>query len=221
MGTYNSYVNKRATVGQEIPVWLGNVQRIPVGGTLASAYAKAGMFIPDGTPMKLSSGTATPFVGWEVVSVDSTTHTITIKSNRMNILPKADDILQLVGTTFATTGAAGKVSSISANAATAGQYDVVMTDGKLDGATEGEALTYSAASAVAASGASIAVIPTHYLYGDLEIDPEVLNETVENVAASVALVNFHGEGFLIKRTPAALVATQLAAAIPNVMQDNH
>lgn len=216
MSTFNAYVNGTAAKGGSIPVWLGVVSPRPVGGVLASAFAKAGMFIPAGTPVKLASGTLTPFVGWEVVSVDSTNHAITVKADPTGVLPAANDFLGIVGNTFDATGAAGKVSSVAAGA-TEGQYVITLTDGKLDGATEGQFIAFSSADAVATSGKSLAVIPNGYLYNDIYIEEERLGVTFGEIAATGGVVDFHGEGLLIKRTGYAGLKAQLKAAVPNVV----
>lgn len=198
---------------------MGTVSPRPVGGILASAWCTEGRLIPAGAPVQIASGTITPFVAWEVVSVDSTTHAITIKASTQyaDVLPVADDILTPVGATFATTGAAGKVSSIAAGS-TDGQYVVTMTDSKLDAVTAGSYIAYSSATAVAASGKSLACQPNAYLYNDIAIDKLLPNEEFVSKAASGAVVDFHGEGILIDRTNGYAFKSMLKAAIPNVIQ---
>ena len=118
MSTYNAYFNKNVQVGNETPVWLGVVSPIPVGAVLGSDYAKAGAFYPAGTPMALASDgrTATPMLGFEVLAYEtsSTNSLITVKGNVPGLAPKATDVLQKVGATFAATGKAWSPSSIAA-----------------------------------------------------------------------------------------------------------
>lgn len=216
MSSFNAYVHGTISGGDSIPVWLGVVSPRPVGGKLATGYAKAGAFFNAGTPVNLKDGVLTPFVCWEVVEVDTTNHVLTVKASHAGILPAKDDFLGIVGATFAATGAAGKVSSVAAGA-TDGQYDITLTDAKLDGATAGQFIAFSAADAVAASGKSLAVIPNGYLYNDIRISPAPANGSYDEVSATGAVVDFHGEGLRVKLTGFNALAAQLKAAIPNVV----
>lgn len=219
MSSFNAFTQMKRVAGASVPVWLGVVSPRPVGGTLPAAYCKAGTLIPAGTPVHFDEANRviTPFATWEVVSVDSTYHVITVKASAFGILPAANDYLGIVGATFATTGAAGKVSAVAANA-TAGQYDITLTTNALDGATAGQFLAFSSAEAAGASGKSLANQPNAYLYNDICIDPAVPGVSYDYIAASGAVVDFHGEGILIKRTPAAPFAEQMKAAVPHVIQ---
>lgn len=221
MSTYNTYFNKNLQAGAEVPVWLGVVSPIPVGAVLASDYAKAGAFYPAGTPMALAADgrTATPLLGFEVLAYEtsSTNSLITVKGNVPGLAPTLADVLQKVGATFAATGKAWVPSAIAAGA-NEGEYVITVATSGIDVVAAGDMLTYSASGEAGASKA-IAVKPEYYLYNDVAIDPIGLNESVDNVQASVALVNFHGEGILIKRTPAAGCAAAMKAACPNVYQE--
>ena len=220
MSSFNAFVERvREGSYQSVPVWLGVVSPRPVGGTLTAAFQKPGMLIPAGTPVYFDEANRTiaPFANWEVVSVNTSTHAITVKANAFGVLPAANDFLGIVGATFATTGAAGKVSSVAADA-TAGQYVITLTDAKLDGATAGQFLAWSSADAVAASGKSLANQPNGYLYNDIFISPLLPGQTSVQDTASGAVVDFHGEGLLIKRTTGAAFAAQLKVAVPNVIQ---
>lgn len=220
MSTYNAYFNKNVQVGNETPVWLGAVSPIPVGAVLGSDYAKAGAFYPAGTPMALASDgrTATPMLGFEVLAYEtsSTNSLITVKGNVPGLAPKATDVLQKVGATFAATGKAWSPSSIAAGT-NEGEYVITVATSGIDVVAAGDMLAYSASTAGASK--SLAVKPEYYLYNDVAIDPVGNNESMANVQASVALVNFHGEGILIKRTPAAACAAAMKAAVPNVYQE--
>lgn len=218
MKSFNAFGSKSTSFGGNTPIWLGVVSPRVTGAALLAKFVKAGRLYPAGSPVEVKNDAngqpvAGILVAWQVVSVDSTDHIITIKANRYGIAPVADDILSPIGATFATTGAAGKVSSIVAGS-TAGTYDVTMSDGKLDGVSANSYITYSAATAVAASGASIAVQPNGYLYNDIRFEAEL----GENPGATAAIVDFHGEGLFIDRTPSADFAAMLKAAVPNVIQ---
>lgn len=221
MSTYNAYFNKNVQVGKITPVWLGVVSPIPVGAVLDADYAYAGAFYPAGTPMALGSDgrTAKPLLGFEVISytTSSTNSLITVKGTIPGLAPKATDVLQKVGATFAATGKAWLPSAIEAGSV-AGTYVITVATSGIDVVAAGDMLTYSASSD-AGSSKSIAVKPEYYLYNDVAIDPVGNNQSMSNVQASVALVNFHGEGILIKRTPAAACATAMKAAVPNVYQE--
>lgn len=221
MSTYNTYFNKNIQAGAEVPVWLGVVSPIPVGAVLGSDYAKAGAFYPAGTPMALDSTgrIATPLLGFVVVSyaTDSTNSLITVKGNVPGLAPKATDVLQKVGATFAATAKAWSPASIAAGT-NDGEYIITVATSGIDVVAAGDMLAYSASTTAGASK-SLAVKPEYYLYNDVAIDPIANNESIANVQASVSLVNFHGEGILIKRTPAAGCAAAMKAAVPNVYQE--
>lgn len=221
MSTYNAYFYKNSNLGKEVPVWLGVVSPIPVGALLSASYAKAGAFYPAGTPMALDSAgrVATPLLGFEVLSytTSSTNSLITVKGNIPGLAPKATDVLQKVGSTFAATGKAWVPSSVAAGDV-ADTYVITVATSGIDVVAAGDMLAYSASSS-AGSAKSLAVQPAYYLYNDVAIDPVADNESMSNVQASVSLVNFHGEGILIKRTPAAACATAMKAAVPNVYQE--
>ena len=219
MSSFNAFVQKvRANAGQSVPVWLGVVSPRPVGGVLTAPFRKAGILIPAGTPVHFdeAAGTIAPFAAWKVVSVNTSTHAITVEASSLGVLPAAGDYLGIVGATFATTGAAAAVSTVVAGA-TEGQYVITMASA-IDGATAGSYLAWSSATSAGASGKSLANQPNGYLYNDIYIDALGAGEAYEYINASGAVVDFHGEGLLINRTPGAPFAAQLKAAIPNVIQ---
>ena len=222
MSTYNAYYYKNREVGQIVPVWLGVVSPIPVGAVLDEDYAKAGAFYPAGTPMSLGSDgrTAKPFLGFNVVSytTSSTNSLITVKGNIPGLAPKTSDMLQKVGSTFAATAKAWQPTSVAAGT-NEGEYVITVATSGIDVVAAGDMLAFSAATE-AGSSKSLAIKPEYYLYNDVAIDPLLNGESASNVQASVALVNFHGEGILIKRTPAAACATAMKAAVPNVYQES-
>lgn len=202
-----------------VPVWLGVVSPYPVGGVLAPKYAVPGAFIPAGTPINITDKVITPFVGWEVVSVNSGSHAVTVKSGNLGFLPEADDIIGVVGSSLAATGAAAKLASVAAGEEP-GQYVFTFADANLDSVTAGKILTPSASSTAGASGKAIAAVPNAYLYNDIRIPVAEAGETFEDTAATGAAVMSHSEGLLIDRTPGAGIKDMLKSAIPNVIQVN-
>ena len=208
----------RLDVGS-VPVWLGTVSPYPIGGTLAPKYAVPGAFIPAGTPINLTDKVITPFVGWEVVSVETGSHAVTVKAGNLGFLPEKDDIIGVVGDTLSATGAAAKLVSVAAGEEE-GQYVFTFADANLDTVNAGKILTPSAASAAGASGNAIAAVPNAYLYNDIRIPVAETGETFEDVAATGAAVMSHAEGVLIDRTPGAGIKDMLRSAIPNVIQVN-
>lgn len=221
MGTYNSYVNKSANVGGNIPVWLGKVSPIPVGGVLASAFAKAGAFFPAGMPVELKSGVVTPLIAFKVLAytTSSTNSIITVKATYGNAKPATTDFLQKLGSKFSDTSKAWNPDSIAANDDDDAAWDITVATANIDEVAEGDILCYSSATAEGASK-SVKVQPNGYLYNDICIDPAYEGESVDNIQASAAVVKFHGEGLLINRTPSAIFAKQMLAAVPNVIQDD-
>lgn len=220
MSSFNAFTQKvRANAGQSVPVWLGVVSPRPVGGVLTAPFRKAGILIPAGTPVHFdeAAGTIAPFAAWKVVSVNSSTHAITVEASAVDVLPVEGDYLGIVGATFATTGAAAAVSSVAAGS-TEGQYVITMATAAIDGATAGQYIAWSSATSAGASGKSLANQPNAYLYNDICIAPAVAGVSYDYIAASGAVVDFHGEGLLINRTPGAPFAAQLKVAIPNVIQ---
>ena len=211
-----------------IPVWLGVVGPVPVGGTLKKEYAQKGFLLPAGSPVNLTDKIITPFVGYEVVSYSAagssdTYDTIVVKPadfGGVKMAPSADDILQKVGATFASTGAARAVysSTLLTEGTNAGCYTVLIAkSANLGSLSAGDVLTPSAGTA-GASGKSIAVQPNGYLYNDIYFGAldGVANEYT--IAATGAVVRYHHDGLLVELTPSAAVKEQMAAAVPGVLQ---
>ncbi|MBR5414183.1 MAG: hypothetical protein IK114_14325 [Fibrobacter sp.] len=223
--SFNAFGSAAKTIGQShVPVWLGVVTPVPVGGTLASDFARANFLLGAGAAVKLANKILTPFVGFEVVSFtagDGTTvtkDTIVVKPavfGGVVIAPAVDDVIQKLGATFAATGKAAVVtdSELLTSGDNKGCYEVkVAHSATIDTPSAGDVITFSAAEA-AGSSKSIAVIPDGYLYNDI-----YTGELNENVAATGAVVKFHSEGLLVELTPAAAVKAQMAAAVPGVLQ---
>lgn len=222
MGTFNSFGQKKACGNKSIPVWLGVVSPKPIGGVLASGYAKAGAFYPAGTPICINEKSIVPLCGYIVVgyTTSDSNSIIAVKAlNGVEGAPKTADVLMKLGSTFGATGKAWKPASVSASATTGADFDITVATSGIDVVAAGDILVYSSATA-AGSAKSMANQPNAYLYNDIRIDGIIGGEEyVEgSVAATGAAVDFHADGILIDNTPAALVKGQMKSAVPNVAQ---
>lgn len=194
--TFNAYGQRKYTFeNHNVPVWLGVVSPVPVGGVLASAYAKAGAYFAAGTPVNLAGGVLTPLVLFKVKSVSGNAATVICYSS----------ILPAVGESVKTLSASGNAGS--ANAVTA-----VVDNG--DGTAVLTLTTATTANTILALNAEI--VPNGYLYNDIEIDPNA----TKDIAATGAVVKAHIDGILIDRTPAAEIAAYMSAKVPGVVQVN-
>lgn len=222
--SFNAFGSETIDNANRLPVWLGVVSPVPVGGTLVKDYAQKGLLLNAGFPVKLASKIITPLIAWEVVSSTTvdTNDNIVIKPcilGDVTIVPAVGDIIQKIGTTFATTGKAAAVTAVSALTGNdAGKYQVtVLHSATIDSVSAGDAITYSASES-AGSAKSIAVIPNGYLYNDIYFGNLDGTANSYDIAATGAVVEHHPEGLLVELTPAALVKTQMAAAVPYVRQ---
>jgi len=227
--SFNAFGSESREVGQShIPVWLGFVGPVPVGGTLKKDYAVKGFLLGAGAPVNLTDKIITPFVGYEVVAYQAagaseTYDAIVVKPadfGGVKIAPAAEDVIQKVGSTFAATGAARAVYSATliTEGANAGCYTVLIAkSANLGSLSAGDVLTPSAGTA-GASGKSIAVQPNGYLYNDIYLG--ALDGVANNytIAATGAVVKYHHDGLLVELTPSAAVKEQMAAAVPGVLQ---
>lgn len=219
--SFNAYgTTNKGTEQIGKPVWLGMVAPHTVGGVLASGFIKAGALYEAGTPVNLSEGVITPFVPWEVVSMEtvSTDDIIVIKPAILGdatVVPAVGDFIQKVGTTFAATGKAAAVTAVTAlTGADAGKYSVtVLHSATVDSLSEGNFIAISSAAA-AGSSKSLKAQPNGYLYNDIYIG----DLEVASAKATGAVVDFHGAGLLIDFTPASAFKDQMKAAVPNVIQ---
>lgn len=226
--TFNAFGSAANEVGQShVPVWLGVVTPVPVGGTLDKAYARKGFFLGAGAPVNLTDKIIKPFFAWEVVSFTAavspaTEDVIVIKPavlGGVDIVPAADDLIQKVGATFAATGKAAVVASITAlTGADAGKYEIkVLHSATVDNLSEGDHIAISAATS-AGSSKSLANQPNGYLYNDIYLGDLDGDANAYTIAATGAVVRYHHEGLLVELTPSAPVKAQMAAAVPGVLQ---
>ena len=227
--SFNAFGSEAMDAAQiHIPVWLGVVGPVPVGGTLKKDYAQNGFLLPAGSPVNLTDKIITPFVGYEVVAFTAATgsetyDTIVVKPadfGGVKVAPAADDVLQKVGDTFAATGAARAAysSTLITEGTNAGCYTVLVAhSANLGTLAAGDVLTPSAGTA-GASGKSIAVKPNGYLYNDIYFG--ALDGSANNfdLAATGAVVMYHHDGLLVELTPSAAVKDQMKAAVPGVLQ---
>mgnify|MGYP003289215589 CR=1 FL=1 len=204
MSSFNVFTQKSRKGGGSIPVWLGTVSPVPVGGTLASAFCKEGVLIPAGSPVNLTGGVLTPVVVYKVVA--STAESMTLVPEGVDMAPTTNDKIMVpsadgTGTAAAITGVSvgesGYVVATTLNAGV-GKY-VVFANGT--GANK-----------------AMAVKPTGYLYNDIAVESAKPGESFDYIGATGAVVVFHGEGILINRTPAAGIADLMKVAVPNVIQ---
>ncbi len=203
--SFNAFGRTRDDFGNLlIPIWLGEVEPVPVGGTLDRDYLKAGALYQAGCPVNLSGKAIKPFLVMEVTAVES--GKVTVNVGGYGIVPTTSDFIQLVsddGEALATAVA------ITAVAAGSDENTYVLTT-TLTGAAKGNAVVISPSSA----GASA---PNAYLYNDIYIG-KGFDVTDENTAATGAAVMYHQSGILIGRTPADLIKGRMAAAVPGVYQ---
>lgn len=226
--SFNAFGSEAKTVGQtHIPVWLGVVGPVPVGGTLKKDYAVSGLLLPAGSPVNLASKIITPFIGYVVVSysaagAEDTYDTVVVKPVKLGnveVAPEADDVLMKVGATFATAGAARAIhsSTLLTSGDNKGCYEIeIAKSANLGSLTAGDVLTPSATAG--ASGKLPSVQPNGYLYNDIymgELSGDADNYTI---AATGAVVVNHHDGLLVELTPSAAVKAQMAAAVPGVYQ---
>lgn len=223
--SFNAFGSASNNVGQShIPVWLGVVTPVPVGGTLDKAYAQKGFFLGAGAPVELASKIIKPFFAWEVVSFSAgdgstvTTDSIIIKP--APTVPAVGDFIMKVGSSFTATGKAAAVASIDllTSGDNEGCYEVkVAHSATVDSLSAGDAISLSSAAA-AGSSKSLAVKPNGYLYNDIyfgDLDGDADSYTI---AATGAVVKYHHEGLLVELTPSSAVKAQMAAAVPGVLQ---
>ncbi len=222
--SFNAYGRSAKEYGPlHIPIWLGLVKRIPVGGVLDTDFNKKGLLLPAGTPINITDKVIKPLVGFEVVSFTAATgqetdDVIVIKPAQfggVEFVPEVGDFIQKLGATFAATGKAAAVKSVTPGE-TAGTYNVaVLHSATIDTPSAGNTIVLSSATS-AGSSKSIAVQPNAYLYHDIWLgDLDVAND---DTFATGAAVMYHPEGILIDRTPAAPFKEAMAAAVPGVLQ---
>ena len=222
--SFNAFGSESLETSQShIPVWLGVVGPVPVGGTLDKAYAKPGFLLGAGAPVNLTDKIITPFIAWEVVSMEtvSTDDVIVIKPAEFGgaeLVPAVGDFIQKVGASFAATGKAAAVASVEAlTGADAGKYNVTVLTANIDTVSAGDYIALSSATA-GGSGKSLAAQPNGYLYNDIYFG--ALNGSANDytLAASGAVIMYHHDGLLVELTPSAPFKDAMKAAVPGVLQ---
>lgn len=224
--TFNAFGSASNEVGQShVPVWLGVVTPVPVGGTLDKAYAKKGFFLGAGAPVELTGKIIKPFLAWEVVAFTAgdgstvTTDSIVVKDVN-GAVPAVEDMIMKVGSTFAATGKAAEVVSVDllTSGDNAGCYEIKVSHAAtVDSVSAGDAIALSSAAS-AGSSKSLAVKPNGYLYNDIYFGDLDGDADAYTIAATGAVVRYHHEGLLVELTPSAGVKAQMAAAVPGVLQ---
>ena len=222
--SFNAFGSESLETNQShIPVWLGVVGPVPVGGTLDKAFAKPGFLLGAGAPVNLTNKIITPFVAWEVVSntASGSNSVIVVKAAEfggVEIAPAADDLVQKVGATFAATGKAAVVASVSAlTGDDAGKYEITVVTANIDSVAAGDFIALSAAT-TAGTGKSLKNQPNGYLYNDIYFGNLGGSANDYTLAATGAVVMYHHDGLLVELTPSAPFKDAMKAAVPGVLQ---
>lgn len=222
--SFNAFGSESLETNQShIPVWLGVVGPVPVGGTIDKAFAKPGFLLGAGAPVNLSGKIITPFVAWEVVSntASGSNSVIVVKAAEfggVEIAPAANDLVQKVGATFAATGKAAKVDSVSAlTGEDAGKYEITVVSANIDSVSAGDFIALSAAT-TAGTGKSLKNQPNGYLYNDIYFGNLGGSANDYTLAATGAVVMYHHDGLLVELTPSAPFKDAMKAAVPGVLQ---
>jgi len=202
--SFNAFGSRASEIGGSRPVWLGTPTPVPVGGTLASGFAKKGIFIPAGTPVNLASKVITPYLTYAVTAVTGSVTGITIDPKAYGYVPQVGDYLFLVNKTdFSNNGTPVAITAVAANATDASLLDVTIA---LTGATVGSVVALAFAS-------TAAPVPNGYLWNDI-----YLGDLEDDLAASGAVIEHAPDGILIDLTPAAEIKAAMKAAVPGVYQ---
>ncbi len=222
--SFNAFGSESLETSQShIPVWLGVVGPVPVGGTLDKAYAKPGFLLGAGAPVNLADKIITPFIAWEVVSTSTSDSNTIIKVKGAEfggavIIPSTSDFVQKVGATFAATGKAAAVAAVEAlTGDDAGNYNITVATANIDSVSQGDFIALSAATA-AGTGKSLKNQPNGYLYNDIYFGNLGGSANDYTLAASGAVVMFHHDGLLVELTPSAPFKGAMKAAVPGVLQ---
>ena len=213
--TFNTFGSASLETGQShTPVWLGTVSPHAVGGTIATAFLKPGLHIPAGTGVNLTDKVITPFLTFKVKANTAGTGTYVLTLDPVDnygYVPQVGDYLQLVdNSAFGSNGNATAITAVAPNGTDPTLVDVTVNIN----ASAGKCVVLNFASSKIAA-------PNGYLYNDIylgDIDVNSAAVSAYTVAATGAVVDFHGEGILIDLTPCAVYAAAMKAAVPNVIQ---
>lgn len=216
--SFNAYGSEANEIGQShVPVWLGVVAPHAVGGTLATGFLKKGLRIPAGTGVNLTAGVITPLLTYKVVDVIETGSPaavtgVTIDPKEYGFAPVAGDYLFLVNkSAFASNGSPVAITAVAPNASNPELLDVTVD---LSTAAKDDVVAFAPSSTALSA-------PNGYLYNDIYlggIEVTAAAISAKTVAATGAVVDFHGEGLLVELTPCADIAAAMKAAVPNVIQ---
>lgn len=205
--SFNAFGSRGREIGGSNPVWLGVPTPVPVGGTLASGFAKKGIFIPAGTPVNLASKVITPYLTYVLTAVAKESSTIvgvTIDPKAYGYVPQVGDYLFSVSkSNFASNGSPVAITAVAANATDASLLDVTIA---LTGVAVGDVV------ALAPSSTALGT-PNGYLWNDI-----YLGDLEDDLAASGAVIEHAPDGILIDLTPAAEIKAAMKAAVPGVYQ---
>ena len=176
---------------------------------------KKGLRIPAGTGVNLTAGVITPLLTYKVVDVieeSSAVVGVTIDPKEYGFVPAVGEYLFLVNkSAFASNGSPVAITAVAANASNPELLDVTVD---LSTAAEGDVVAFAPSSTALSA-------PNGYLYNDIYlggIEVTAAAISAKTVAATGAVVDFHGEGLLVELTPCADIAAAMKAAVPNVIQ---
>lgn len=204
--SFNAYGRTSEDLGAlSIPVWLGNVEPVPVGGVLDRAYLRAGVLYPAGTPINLTGKAVKPFVVMKVTAASD--GELTVDAGSYGIEPKVGEYVQKVGDDLSALEQGAAITAVAATGKK-GVYKVTV----VVTASENDAVVLSPTQEGAA-------VPNAYLYNDIRLSRDA-DPADESTAATAAAVMYHKSGILIDRTPASLVQKQMRALVPGVYQHN-
>lgn len=204
--SFNAYGRTSFSIDAlSIPVWLGNVEPVPVGGVLDRAYLKAGVLYPAGTPINLTAKVIKPFVVMKVTAASE--GVLTVDAGSYGIAPQVGEYVQKVSDDLSSLEQGVAITAVAATAKK-GVYEVTVAVT----ASENDAVVLSPSQEGAA-------VPNAYLYNDIRLDSDA-DPSDESTAATGAAVVYHQSGILVDRTPASLVQKQMKALVPGVYQHN-
>lgn len=204
--SFNAYGRTEDDYGVlHIPIWLGVVTRVPIGGTLAKEYTLKGILIPAGSPINLTDRVITPFLAMTATTATADGK-FTLDAGPYGVAPTVGDYLQTVNKTTGALGTKKAITAVSVNADDSTKYDVTVD---ITAAVD-DVLVLSPAET------SGAVKPNAYLYHDIWLGN--LDPVAEDTFATGAAVQFHADGLLIDRTPAYTFPEAMKTLVPGVLQ---
>ena len=174
--SFNTYGKITKTYGGNTPVWLGDGEILPGGGSLVAQYVIEDALYPAGTPVYLSGmgGDLTPLEVFEIQADVSTVDTsLYISAGNFGTVPLAESVYGVLpssGTTIALSSDVSTVSSVDAS----GNYKLTFTAGAFGAASAGDYLVFS--SEAGASKPMLAPV-NGLLYNDIYFEEDITDAT--------------------------------------------